>query len=145
MTPRPTDAPADDYVATGDVADSNDLAVPDETTPPGKPPRPKLSPTERKAIFLLAPTVFIDLLGFGIILPNLPQYIEQAVGHDHQHAAFIAGLLAASYSLTQFLCAPFWGSYSDRAGRRPVILISLILILSVAARFATRSNLQEDK
>ena len=126
MTPRPTDAPADDYVATGDVADSNDLSVPSDTVPPGKPPRPKLSPTERKAIFLLAPTVFIDLLGFGIILPNLPQYIEQAVGHDHQHAAFIAGLLAASYSLTQFLCAPFWGSYSDRAGRRPVILISLI-------------------
>lgn len=79
-----------------------------------------------RAIFLLAITIFIDLLGFGIVLPNLPAYIEAAVGANHEHAAFIGGLLAASYSLTQFLCAPFWGAYSDRAGRRPVILISLI-------------------
>ncbi|MDX1933917.1 MAG: MFS transporter [Capsulimonadales bacterium] len=79
-----------------------------------------------RPLILLGITVLIDLLGFGIVLPNLPQYIELAVGKDHRHAAFIAGLLAASYSLTQFLCAPFWGSYSDRAGRRPVILISLI-------------------
>ena len=79
-----------------------------------------------RPLLLLAITVFIDLLGFGIILPNLPQYIEAAVGRNHQNAAFIGGLLAASYSLTQFLCAPLWGSYSDRAGRRPVILISLL-------------------
>ena len=79
-----------------------------------------------RPLLLLAVTVFIDLLGFGLILPNLPQYIEAAVGRNHQNAAFIGGLLAASYSLTQFICAPFWGSYSDRAGRRPVILISLL-------------------
>jgi MFS family permease len=79
-----------------------------------------------RPILLLALTVFIDLLGFGIVLPNLPQYIEAAVGRNHQYAAFMGGLLAASYSLTQFICAPFWGSYSDRAGRRPVILISLV-------------------
>lgn len=82
--------------------------------------------SEFRPLLLLAVTVFIDLLGFGIVLPNLPQYIEAAVGRDHERAAFIGGLLAASYSLTQFLCAPFWGSYSDRVGRRPVILISLI-------------------
>ena len=79
-----------------------------------------------RPILLLAVTVFIDLLGFGIVLPNLPQYIEQAVGRDHQHAAFIGSLLAASYSLCQFLCAPWWGRMSDRVGRRPVILVSLI-------------------
>ena len=79
-----------------------------------------------RPLILLGITVLIDLLGFGIVLPNLPQYIERAVGSDHQHAAFIGSLLAASYSLTQFLCAPFWGSYSDRVGRRPVILISLV-------------------
>jgi DHA1 family multidrug resistance protein-like MFS transporter len=79
-----------------------------------------------RPILLLALTVFIDLLGFGIILPNLPLYIKQAVGEANGNAAFVGGLLAASYSLTQFLCAPFWGRYSDRAGRRPVILISLL-------------------
>ncbi len=79
-----------------------------------------------RPILLLALTVFIDLLGFGIILPNLPQYIEHAVGHDHSRAALVGSWLAASYSLSQFLCAPAWGRYSDKAGRRPVILLSLI-------------------
>ena len=92
-----------------------------------------------RPLLLLAVTVFIDLLGFGIVLPNLPQYIEAAVGRNHEQAAFIGGLLAASYSLTQFLCAPFWGSYSDRAGRRPVILISLLGI-AVAYLFFGFSN-----
>lgn len=92
-----------------------------------------------RPLILLGITVLIDLLGFGIILPNLPQYIEAAVGANHQHAAFIGGLLAASYSLTQFLCAPFWGSYSDRAGRRPVILTSLIGI-GIAYLFFGFSN-----
>jgi DHA1 family multidrug resistance protein-like MFS transporter len=79
-----------------------------------------------RPLLLLAITVFIDLLGFGIILPNLPQYIERAVGTQHQHAAFIGSLLAASYSLTQFICAPLWGRYSDKVGRRPIILLSLV-------------------
>src|SRR5262245_48810334 len=77
-----------------------------------------------RPILLLAVTVFIDLLGFGIILPNLPQYIEEAVGRNHAHAAFTGTLLAACYSFAQFVCAPLWGRYSDRAGRRPVLLIS---------------------
>lgn len=79
-----------------------------------------------RPILLLALTVFIDLLGFGIVLPNLPQYIEQCVGHNHPQAAAIGTMLAASYSLMQFVFAPMWGRYSDRVGRRPVILISLL-------------------
>jgi len=79
-----------------------------------------------RPILLLAVTVFIDLLGFGIILPNLPQYIEEAVGRNHAHAAFTGTLLVACYSFAQFICAPLWGRYSDRAGRRPVLLISLL-------------------
>lgn len=92
-----------------------------------------------RPILLLALTVFIDLLGFGIILPNLPLYIKQAVGQSAGDAAFMGGLLAASYSLTQFLCAPFWGRYSDRVGRRPVILISLLGV-GVAYIFFGLSN-----
>ena len=79
-----------------------------------------------RPILLLAVTVFIDLLGFGIILPNLPRYIDLAVGQTTSDAALMGGLLGASYSLMQFLCAPFWGRYSDRVGRRPVILLSLL-------------------
>jgi multidrug resistance protein len=65
-------------------------------------------------------TVFIDLLGFGIIIPLLPFYAE-----TFGASALVVGLLSTSYSLMQFLFAPLWGRLSDRIGRRPVILIGL--------------------
>ncbi|MBC8269949.1 MAG: MFS transporter [Rhodospirillaceae bacterium] len=64
--------------------------------------------------------VFIDLVGFGIIIPLLPFFGE----HFNASPAMI-GLLMASYSLAQFIAAPFWGRTSDRIGRRPVLLITL--------------------
>jgi multidrug resistance protein len=66
-------------------------------------------------------TVFIDLLGFGIIIPLLPFYAESFGAN-----AFTIGLLATSYSLMQFLFSPVWGRWSDRIGRRPVILAGLV-------------------
>jgi MFS transporter, DHA1 family, tetracycline resistance protein len=65
-------------------------------------------------------TVFIDLLGFGIIIPLLPFYAE-AYGAN----AFTVGLLGTSYSLMQFVFSPAWGRLSDRIGRRPIILVGL--------------------
>ena len=65
-------------------------------------------------------TVFIDLLGFGIIIPLMPFYAETFGG-----TALTVGLLMTSFSMMQFLFAPFWGRLSDRIGRRPVILIGL--------------------
>jgi multidrug resistance protein len=88
-----------------------------------------------RPLMLLAVTVFIDLLGFGIILPNLPQYVKMAAGTDNGYAATVASWLAASYSLTQFLCAPFWGRLSDIKGRRPVILISQVGFAAACALF----------
>ena len=64
--------------------------------------------------------VFIDLIGFGVIIPLLPFYAE-----FYQASPATVGLVMATYSLTQFLAAPFWGRLSDRIGRRPVLLISL--------------------
>jgi multidrug resistance protein len=88
-------------------------------------------------------TVFIDLLGFGIIIPLLPFYAE-----TFGASAFVVGLLSMSYSLMQFLFAPVWGRLSDRVGRRPVILIGLFgsfaayllfgLANSLAVLFAAR-------
>ena len=74
------------------------------------------------ALGLMFLTVFIDLIGFGIIIPCLPLYAERfgATG-------FTAGLLLTSYSLMQFFFAPMWGRLSDRIGRRPVLLISLAI------------------
>jgi multidrug resistance protein len=65
-------------------------------------------------------TVFIDLMGFGLVIPILPTYAQQLHASD-----FMVGLLIASYSIMQFLFTPFWGRLSDRIGRRPVLLISL--------------------
>jgi MFS family permease len=64
-------------------------------------------------------TVFIDLIGFGIIVPLIPSYSE----HFGAHGALI-GLIFASYSAMQFIFSPIWGRLSDRHGRRPILLIS---------------------
>jgi MFS transporter, DHA1 family, tetracycline resistance protein len=64
-------------------------------------------------------TVFIDLIGFGIVLPLLPVFSK-----DFGASGFMIGLIMASYSVMQFLFAPWWGRLSDRIGRRPVLLIS---------------------
>jgi multidrug resistance protein len=66
-------------------------------------------------------TVFIDLLGFGIIIPLLPFYAE-SYGAD----AFTVGMLGTVYSLMQFVFSPIWGRWSDRIGRRPIILLGLL-------------------
>lgn len=65
-------------------------------------------------------TVFIDLIGFGIIIPLMPFY-AQTFGAT----ALTVGLLSTSFSFMQFVFAPLWGRLSDRVGRRPVILIGL--------------------
>ncbi|MCX6549876.1 MAG: MFS transporter [Acidobacteria bacterium] len=66
-------------------------------------------------------TVFIDLLGFGIIIPLLPFYAETFGAH-----AFTVAMLSTSFSLMQFIFAPIWGRLSDRIGRRPIILFGLL-------------------
>ncbi len=67
-------------------------------------------------------TIFIDLLGFGIVLPLLPLYADQFATDP---GGWTIGLLMASFSMMQFLFAPVWGSLSDRIGRRPVIMVGL--------------------
>ena len=64
--------------------------------------------------------MFIDLMGFGIVIPLLPIYAEQM-----RATPFAAGALIAVYSLMQLVFAPVWGRISDRVGRRPVLLVSL--------------------
>src|SRR3954468_10836312 len=76
--------------------------------------------------FLFVPLV-IDILGIGLIIPILPKLVSTFVeNQDVSKASTIYGSLAALYSLMQFLCAPILGSLSDRFGRRPVLLVSLL-------------------
>ena len=72
-------------------------------------------------LVILFITVFLDLLGFGIIIPLLPFYAE-----SFGASAFAIGLLSTSFSLMQFLFSPIWGRWSDQIGRKPIILIGLL-------------------
>ena len=75
-------------------------------------------------VFILI-TVFIDVLGIGIIVPILPELIKEFTGGSTALAGRWFGVLAATYAVTQFFFAPILGALSDRVGRRPVILIAL--------------------
>ncbi len=88
------------------------MAVPEGSTAEVR--RPK------RALAVVVGIVFVDLLGFGVVIPILPFYVRSFAVSDA-----VIGLLAASYSLLQFLAAPTLGRLSDERGRRPVILLSL--------------------
>ncbi len=75
---------------------------------------------KRSPLAIIFITVFIDLVGFGIVLPLLPYYAE-----SYGATALMVGLLSTSYSFMQFVFTPMWGRLSDRFGRRPLILLSL--------------------
>ncbi len=88
----------------------------------------KISETENEKFFtkplvLIFVTVFIDLIGFGIVIPALPYYVE---GEAFRATPFDIGLLFASYSLMQFIFSPLLGSLSDKYGRRPILFFSLM-------------------
>src|SRR6476659_997640 len=65
-------------------------------------------------------TVFLDLLGFGLVVPFLP-----GVARAHGASDLVATLVGGAFSLMQFLFIPLWGRLSDRVGRRPVLLWSI--------------------
>ncbi|QQS40876.1 MAG: MFS transporter [Acidobacteriota bacterium] len=76
-----------------------------------------------KPIAIIFTTVFIDLVGFGIVIPALPFYVE---GEHFAATPLDIGLLFASYSAMQFIFAPLLGSLSDKYGRRPILFFSLL-------------------
>jgi multidrug resistance protein len=87
----------------------------------------------RLALFL---TVFIHLVGFGIIVPLLPYYAQ-----TYGASGVEVGLLLASFSAMQFLLSPIWGRLSDRIGRRPMLIGSLVLTAGSYVMFAFAGSL----
>lgn len=80
----------------------------------------------RRAILFIFLTVLVDSIGFGIILPVMPELIMELTGVELSASAVYGGWLTFSFALVQFFCAPILGNLSDRFGRRPVLLFCLL-------------------
>lgn len=77
---------------------------------------------KNKPLYILLLTIFIDLLGFSIIIPILPVYSKELGATN-----IMVGIIAGSYALMNFIFSPIWGNLSDRIGRKPVILVSILI------------------
>lgn len=86
--------------------------------------RPAPKPDGRALMFVFI-TVLLSLIGLGIIMPVMPDLIEDLTGDATSHAAVLNGYLLGVYALMQFIMSPVLGALSDRFGRRPVILTSV--------------------
>src|SRR4051812_13032703 len=74
----------------------------------------------RRVLQVVFATVFLDLIGFGIIIPLLPLYVQKMGG-----TARTVGFILGCFSFTQLVMTPILGAASDRFGRRPIVLLSL--------------------
>jgi DHA1 family tetracycline resistance protein-like MFS transporter len=79
-----------------------------------------IPPVRQRPLAVIFAIAFIDLMGFGIVIPLLPLY-----GERYRPTPLSFGLLLSSYSALQFLFAPVLGRLSDRYGRKPILLLSL--------------------
>ena len=85
-----------------------------------------MAPSRKAAISFIFITLLIDVIGLGIIIPVMPALIESLTGGTISDASRWGGWLTFAYAIMQFLFAPVLGSLSDRFGRRPVLLFSLL-------------------
>ena len=89
---------------------------------------PISTPASRYALAFIFITMLIDTIGLGIVIPVTPALITQLTGQQLSGAASWGGWLMFVYALMQFLCAPVIGNLSDRFGRRPVLILSLVAL-----------------
>jgi DHA1 family tetracycline resistance protein-like MFS transporter len=83
-------------------------------------------PQRQAALGFIMATLLIDVMGFAIVIPVFPDLIKGLIHSDLSHASSYAAWLAVAYAATQFLFSPLVGNLSDRFGRRPVLLCSLL-------------------
>jgi MFS family permease len=110
-------------------------------------PAPNPTRGTRSALLIVFLVVFIDLLGFGIVLPVLPLYADEILEplypgpEQAPWRGVLLGLLMASFSAAQFIFAPIWGRISDRVGRRPLLLLGLAGSVVFYALFGIASEI----
>jgi DHA1 family tetracycline resistance protein-like MFS transporter len=119
----------------------------EKTTTTLPPPEPSVAAgSQHFALLIVFLVMFIDLLGFGIVLPLLPRYGREFLDPlfpGREYAAVrgaILGLLMASFSAMQFIFAPLWGRISDRLGRRPFLLLGLVGSVAFYSLFGFASD-----
>jgi DHA1 family multidrug resistance protein-like MFS transporter len=83
--------------------------------------RNNINTTSRKNLFILSFTLLVVMLGYGMVMPIMPFYIEKLGAGGTE-----LGWLMSSYSLMQLICAPLWGILSDRYGRKPILSIGVL-------------------
>jgi len=83
--------------------------------------QPKTQTGNRRSLYLLAFSLIVVMLGFGMVVPIFPFYIDRLGA-----SGSALGLLVATASLTELLFGPIWGSVSDRAGRKPILMIGML-------------------
>ncbi len=93
---------------------------------------------KKPSVLVIFLTVFIDLIGFGIVVPLVPVYSRHFGAHG-----IVIGIIIASFSAMQFLFAPVWGRWSDRYGRRPILLFSTAGAAVSYVVFALSSGLEK--
>src|SRR5262250_382075 len=91
---------------------------------------------KKPSVLIIFLTVFIDLIGFGIVVPLVPVYSRHFGAHG-----WVIGVIIASFSAMQFIFSPIWGRLSDRYGRRPILLISTAGAAASYVLFAISSGL----
>ncbi|HYK55767.1 MAG TPA: MFS transporter, partial [Flavisolibacter sp.] len=82
--------------------------------------------SRKAAMSFIFITLLIDVTGLGLIIPVLPKLIEELTGGNISQASQWGGWLTFAYAIMQFFCAPIIGTLSDKYGRRPVLLFSLL-------------------
>ena len=81
---------------------------------------------QRLTLICILVTILLDMIGVGIIVPVLPDLLEELTGGSVSYAAQLGGYLVFVYAFMQFIFSPVLGNLSDRFGRRPVLLLSLV-------------------
>ncbi|HBQ51053.1 TPA: tetracycline resistance MFS efflux pump [Candidatus Daviesbacteria bacterium] len=91
---------------------------------------------KKPSLFFIYLTVFVNIIGFGMVFPLLPFYARH-----FQASEFTVGLLAGSFAIAQFILSPVWGRLSDRIGRKPIIAMGLLGLSLSFLLFGLASNL----
>jgi DHA1 family multidrug resistance protein-like MFS transporter len=77
--------------------------------------------TSKRNLYILTFVLFVVMLGYGIVIPILPFYVENLGAGGTE-----LGFLVASYAVMRLVCGPIWGSLSDRVGRKPILMIGIL-------------------